>query len=147
MNNLSTTDLLNEINNMKDAGEFKNFVSSHPSDEASKDLKSYFNSYFSDKPDLDIPDIIRRSNLDRGYAYQIFNGRKQHPGKYKLVMLCLCAGMNFREIQRALAISGNSSLYVKNPQDAAFIVCINQGFSSMLEVSDFFEKNDIPFPL
>ena len=91
-------------------------------------------------------DVIKRSNLDRGYAYQILNGRKPHPGKYKLVLLALCAGMNLKEIQRALTISGNAVLYPKFPQDAALIVCINQNCTSAFEVMNFFAENNLDFP-
>ena len=105
-----------------------------------------FNLYFKDHPELLTADVIKRSNLDRGYAYQILNGRKPHPGKYKLVLLALCAGMNLKEIQRALTISGNAVLYPKFPQDAALIVCINQNCTSAFEVMNFFAENNLDFP-
>lgn len=66
--------------------------------------------------------------------------------KYKLVLLALCAGMNLKEIQRALTISGNAVLYPKFPQDAALIVCINQNCTSAFEVMNFFAENNLDFP-
>ena len=109
-------------------------------------LQDYFNLYSKDHPGFLTADVIKRSNLDRGYAYQILNGRKPHPGKYKLVLLALCAGMNLKEIQRALTISGNAVLYPKFSQDAALIVCINQNCTSAFEVMNFFAENNLDFP-
>ena len=58
----------------------------------------------------------------------------------------LCAGMNLKEIQRALTITGNAVLYPKFPQDAALIVCINQNCTSAFEVMNFFAENNLDFP-
>lgn len=94
-------------------------------------------------PDIDITSAVKRSNIERGYAYQILNGRKSHPGKYKLAILCICMGMNLKEIQRALTISGSSVLYPKIPMDAALIVCINSGYNSALQINEFLCSNGL----
>lgn len=106
-------------------------------------LNDYFNYYMQHHPDIDITTAVKRSNIERGYAYQILNGRKSHPGKYKLAILCICMGMNLKEIQRALTISGSSVLYPKIPMDAALIVCINSGYNSALQINEFLCSNGL----
>ncbi len=103
----------------------------------------FFNDYLKSHPNIDVTSAIRRSNLDRGYAYQILNGRKPHPGKYKLVMLCICIGMKLKDIQRALTISGCAVLYPKINLDAALIVCINNEYNSAIQVNEFLSKNNM----
>lgn len=103
----------------------------------------FFNDYLKSHHNIDVTSAIRRSNLDRGYAYQILNGRKPHPGKYKLVMLCICIGMKLKDIQRALTISGCAVLYPKINLDAALIVCINNEYSSAIQVNEFLSKNNM----
>ena len=146
MKTTRTTDLLNELSTDDSNIHFKSYITSHADDMSCDNLQDYFNLYFKDHPELLTADVIKRSNLDRGYAYQILNGRKPHPGKYKLVLLALCAGMNLKEIQRALTISGNAVLYPKFSQDAALGVCINQNCTSAFEVMNFFAENNLDFP-
>lgn len=146
MNNKRTTDLLNKLSSEDSEAYFKKYAPAWEERSGYTNLKDYFNAYFSSHPKQSLADVIRRSNLDRSYAYQIFNGTKKHPGKYKLTLLCMCAGMNLKETQRALTISGCSVLYPKITCDAALIICINNGYNSMLQVTDFFNKNGIEFP-
>lgn len=65
-------------------------------------------------------DVIRKSGLDRYYAYQIFNGTK-NPTRDKVVMLCISADMTFDEIQNLLKITGYAILYAKDRRDNVII--------------------------
>lgn len=141
--NYRTTDLMNELKNISGEDGFKNFEKKHSDITTYESLNDYFNYYIQHHPDIDITTAVKRSNIERGYAYQILNGRKSHPGKYKLAILCICMGMNLKEIQRALTISGSSVLYPKIPMDAALIVCINSGYNSALQINEFLCSNGL----
>lgn len=141
--NYRTTDLMNELSETSGSDGFKEFLNSHKDMTSYNDLGDFFNDYLKRHPDIDVTDAIKRSNLDRGYAYQILNGRKPHPGKYKLVMLCMCIGMKLKDIQRALTISGCAVLYPKIDLDAALIVCINNEYNSAIQVNEFLSKNNM----
>ena len=141
--NYRTTDLMNELSEASGSDGFKEFLNSHKDMTSYNDLGDFFNDYLKHNPDIDVTDAIKRSNLDRGYAYQILNGRKPHPGKYKLVMLCICIGMKLKDIQRALTISGCAVLYPKIDLDAALIVCINNEYNSAIQVNEFLSKNNM----
>lgn len=141
--NYRTTDLMNELSNASNGDSFKNYINEHKDMTSFTNLGDFFNDYIRRHPDLDITDVIKRSNIDRGYAYQILNGRKSHPGKYKLVILCICLGMKLKDIQRALTISDNAILYPKITLDAALIVCINNNYRSALEVEEFLSENGL----
>lgn len=141
-----TTDLLNELSKKGIENNFKDFMEEHKNIDSFDCLRDFFNDYFKSNPDINVADAIKKSNIDRGYAYQILSGRKPHPGKYKLVMLCICFEMNLKNIQRALTISGNAVLYPKYELDAALIVCINNGYSSMIQVTEFLCRNGLELP-
>lgn len=141
--NYRTTNLMNELSETTDSDGFKEFLNSHKEMNSYSDLGDFFNYYLKSHHNIDVTSAIRRSNLDRGYAYQILNGRKPHPGKYKLVMLCICIGMKLKDIQRALTISGCAVLYPKINLDAALIVCINNEYNSAIQVNEFLSKNNM----
>ncbi len=141
--NYRTTDLMNELSETSDSTGFKEFLSGHKDMNLYNNLGDFFNDYFKSHANIDITAAIKRSNLDRGYAYQILNGRKTHPSKYKLVILCMCIGMNLKDIQRALTISGCAVLYPKIDLDAALIVCINNEYNSAIQINEFLSQNDL----
>lgn len=69
-------------------------------------------------------EAIEKSNLDKNYAYQIFNGNKQNPSRDKLIMLAIGMNMTTGETRKLLELSGHSDLYVRSVRDAAIIFCI-----------------------
>lgn len=70
-------------------------------------------------------ELISKSSLERSYYYQIMKGTKK-PGRDKVLRLCLAAGLNLHQTKRALELSGNASLYSRNPRDIILAVAINQ---------------------
>ena len=145
--NYRTTDLMNELSKTSDKDGFKEFLNDHKDMTSYNSLCDFFNDYFKSHPDVIVTDAIKRSNLDRGYAYQILNGRKPHPGKYKLVILCMCMGMKLKDIQRALTISGCAVLYPKIDLDAALIVCINNDYNEAMKINEFLSQNNLELTL
>lgn len=145
--NYRTTDLMNELAETSGNDGFREFLNGHKNMLSYNNLGDFFNEYFKSHPDIDITAAIKRSNLDKGYAYQILNGRKSHPGKYKLVILCMCIGMKLKDIQRALTISGCAVLYPKIDLDAALIVCINNDYNEAMKINEFLSQNDLELTL
>lgn len=81
-----------------------------------------------DEKKLKKADVIRRSDLNEMYAYQIFQG-KRIPDRKKL--LCLAFGMNLtlEETQKLLKAAGYAPLYVKLPFDCIVIYGLVKGFT------------------
>ncbi len=140
-----TTDLMNELKNMDDSPEsFQAFVERHASSQSFSTLADYLNFYISRHPEMKIADVIKRSNTDKNYSYQIFNGRKQHPDKYKLIPLCIAMGMSVKETDRVLFLAGQPTLSPTETLDAALIICINHEYTDMMAVNDFLAANGLP---
>lgn len=71
-------------------------------------------------------DVIRETNLDRVYAYQIFDG-KHRPSRDKL--LCLAFGMHLTvpETQQLLKTAQMAPLYPRVKRDVFILECLFQG--------------------
>ncbi len=80
---------------------------------------------------LEKNEVIHESHLDRGYAYQIFSGRKENPSRPKLLALALAMRLDLAETQYLLRYAGHGSLYPRNPWDSIVISAIGQGLSVM----------------
>ena len=74
-------------------------------------------------------DVIKRSNMDKNYAYQIFNGNKTHPSRDKMLALAIGMGLN------VLKIAGTCDLYARNPRDSVLIYCLHKG-AGLMEVNE-----------
>lgn len=74
-------------------------------------------------------EVIKRANLDKNYAYQIFNGNKTNPSRDKVLMLAVGMCLTLNETRKLLKIAGLSDLYARSPRDSVIIFCINKGMS------------------
>lgn len=70
--------------------------------------------------------IIKRSNMDRNYAYQILNGTKSNPSRDKILMLAIGMELSLNETRKLLKVSELSDLYVRNPRDSIIMFCIDK---------------------
>lgn len=71
-------------------------------------------------------DVVRCSNLNRAYVYQIFLGTK-HPSRDKVIALTFGLGLEIHETQILLKQAGYRELYPRDPRDALLIFAIKQG--------------------
>ena len=91
-------------------------------------LSEYLELLISEKK-LRKSTVIKRSNLDKNYAYQIFNGNKENPSRNKVIMLAFGMGLSVLETRKLLKVAGVSDLYARNPRDSIIIYCLNKGLS------------------
>ena len=123
----TTDDLLRQLSDINTLSELQNF--STVSQENSSELS--FHDYLAgllEASSFSAGELIRRSEIQRNYAYQILNGSKR-PGRDKVVSLCLALSLPLSETQRALTVAGEGILYPKNRRDSILIFCINKGLS------------------
>ena len=88
-----------------------------------------------DEKDLKRADVIRNSNLNEVYAYQIFQG-KRIPDRTKLLGLVFGMKLNFDEAQQLLKSAGYAPLYAKRSFDCIIIYSLVKGY-------DLMETNDL----
>ena len=86
-------------------------------------LSEYLEMLISEKH-LKKSEIITKSNLDKNYAYQIFNGNKTNPSRNKVLMLAFGMGLTLNETRKLLKIAGLNDLYVRSPRDSLIMYCL-----------------------
>lgn len=77
---------------------------------------------------MTVQDIILRCNLDRSYAYQMFNGTRT-PTRNFLLSLSFLLRLSETGAQRLLKIAGRAPLYARNRRDAAVLYGLTHGLS------------------
>lgn len=73
-------------------------------------------------------EIIKKTNLDRTYAYQIFNGTKT-PSQDKVIQIALALSLDLHDTNNLLTLSKNKVLYPKIKRDALIILCLNKQYN------------------
>lgn len=68
--------------------------------------------------------LVAKSQIDRGYGYQIFNGIRI-PSRDKLLQLAIGLGLSLDDTQRLLKIGNHSILYPKFKRDVVLIYAIS----------------------
>lgn len=84
--------------------------------------------------------VIKSANIDKNYAYQIFNGTKANPSRDKVLMLSFGMQLTLNETRKLLKISNLPDLYCRSPRDSVIIFCIHNGENLMTtneRLSDF----------
>ena len=106
----------------------ENFLSRNQ-DEIMLPLNEYLGKILSEK-NLSKADVIKRSGLNREYAYHIFSGTR-NPSQPKVLALALAMNLNLDETQRLLRHAQQSLLYPRKEWDAIIISAIEQKLSVM----------------
>lgn len=95
-------------------------------------LATYLNNLLYEHG-LTVQDVVVGCNLDRSYAYQLFNGTRK-PTRDFLLKLSFLLGLPEDEAQRLLKIAGRQPLYARNRRDAAVLYGLTHGLT--LEETD-----------
>ena len=78
---------------------------------------------------LTVRDVILRCNLDRSYAYQLFNGTRR-PTRNFLILLAVTLRLDEAEAQRLLKIAGRPALYARDRRDAGVLYALSRGLTA-----------------
>lgn len=120
----STGELFFELKAEKN---LKNYLSRNK-DEFVLPLDKYLNNLLMKKK-LEVTDIIKNSGLNRGYVYQIFEGRKKNPSRIKMLAIGIAMELNLEETQYLLRYAKLAPLYPRNQWDSIIISAIEQNLN------------------
>lgn len=113
--------ILHSANTTSDLNKYTENLDSH-SEHTS--LSEYFMAYLHSR-NMYESELIRESQIQRNYAYQILNGSKK-PGRDKVLALCIAAKMNYSDAQRALALADCGKLYPRRKRDSVIIFALHK---------------------
>ena len=129
MNNPTTSRLMDILKSADDTGRLTAYMEGEAGNFFDMTSAEYLCNMISEHK-MEKAAVIAGSGIERTYGYQILNGLK-NPGREKTVALCLAAGCDLKETQRALEISGAGILYPKRKRDAILIFALSKGLSVM----------------
>lgn len=128
----STEELLGILKSKK---TYEEFFEEEVEELCFSSISDYLNLLITEKK-LKKSEIISRANLDKNYAYQIFNGIKTNPSRDKILMLSFGMNLTLNETRKLLKISQLKDLYVRDPRDSVIIFCLNKGHS-LIRTNEF----------
>ncbi len=121
----STNELLEALKSKK---TYEEFFKEEIGEFYFSSISEYLELLLSEKG-LTKSEVILRGNLDKNYAYQIFNGNKTNPSRNKVLMLAFGMGLSLGETRKLLKVASLSDLYVRSPRDSIIMFCLNKGES------------------
>lgn len=116
----STDELLDILKSHKD---YESFLSAESQEMFFGSASEYLDMLIHKKK-ISKSKIIQKSNLDKNYAYQIFNGTKTNPSRNKVLMIAIGMGLSIEETQKLLKMFSLSPLYAKLHRDSVILHCI-----------------------
>ena len=137
MTKKSTFHLENEL---KTTDSLDSFLENHQDELEAGSLVSQLQLLISDKG-LIKADVVKESNLNSVYAYQILSG-KRRPSRDKLLALCFAMNATLEETQTLLRQNESATLYVKNRRDSIIIFALSRGHSLFQVNSDLYDHGE-----
>ncbi len=139
MKQKSTTELLKELENFS---TFEEYERANKDSMISKSLSQYLCDLL-DERQLSKSEVIKKSELNENYAYQLFSGLKSAPKRDKLICLSIGMGLTVNETNSLLKVAGLSPLYPRVKRDSIIIINMN-AHKSVFEVNEaLFEENEV----
>jgi transcriptional regulator with XRE-family HTH domain len=117
----STDELLNEIKSTKNILDYME----HNQEEMHLNTLAEALEAWVTKKGISIAEVIKKSNLNNSYVYQIFRGKK-YPSRDKVIALAFGLALSADETQKLLKQAGYRELYPRDKRDALLLFAINQ---------------------
>lgn len=134
MSKKTTAELLHILSSVRTPSELQQYTDTLTQEHISCSFSEFITQKLLDK-NISAAQLIRASQIQRNYGYQILNGTRM-PSRDKVLSLCLALSLDLTETQRALTCSQNGTLYSKNKRDSILIFAIGKNLSVM-------ETNDL----
>lgn len=119
---IKTTDELNH--EIKAATDIEDYFKNNKESMLAHSLAEHLNLLLTQK-NISRADVVRNSQLDKAYVYQIFSGMKT-PSRDKLIALAFGLGLSDDETQKMLKLSGNRELYARDERDALILFALQR---------------------
>lgn len=117
----TTDELAHEISR---ADNILDYLKENHSEMQLNSLPEYLTDWLR-KKNLSRADVVKKSNLNKAYVYQIFLGKK-YPSRDKVIALAFGLELNADETQTLLKQAGYRELYPRDPRDALLLFAIGK---------------------
>lgn len=137
MERKTTEELTHEI---KEATNMEDFLRKNKRHMITHSLSEHLNVLLLQKG-LSRADVVRGSQLDRVYVYQIFSGEKT-PSRDKLIAIAFGLCLTDDEAQKLLKLSGNRELYARDKRDALLLFALHHK-KNIFEVNELLTSHSL----
>ena len=124
---MKTTDELKKV--LENSDDLEKYLSDNYDDINNITFTEYIEKCLTDKG-ISKSNVIEQSNIQKNYAYQIFDGSK-NPSRDKVLALAFSMELDIPETNRLLKLSNNSILYPRIKRDSIISFAINQSSNLM----------------
>ena len=115
MQRKSTTELLKELENFNSFEDYKNANRDNLID---KSLSEYLCELISER-NLSKAEVIRESELNENYAYQLLSGHEKSPQRDKLICLSVGMGLSVKKPTAYLSLCRTFNLFIQEQKGTA----------------------------
>lgn len=122
MTPFTTDELLKLLRASRSESALKSYTAMLDTQPCCNSFAEYMNLFLQEHQ-INESDLIKASLLQRTYAYQILNGSR-NPSRKKVLALCIAAGMNYEETQKALLLANLGKLYPRKKEDSIIIFAL-----------------------
>ncbi len=120
----STEELMHEIENSR---SFVDYLEGNAEEMQLHPFPECLDGWLK-KKQLSRADVVRQSNLNKAYVYQIFSGRK-YPSRDKVIALGFGLKLNIEEMPLLLKQAGYRTLYPRDTRDALLLFALKEGMN------------------
>lgn len=86
--------------------------------------------------------VIARSNVEKHYAYQIFEDKKT-PSRDKMIMLCIGMELSYEQTNTLFKVTGYSPLYAKDLRDNIIIYSLENKIN-VVDTNYLLDEKNLP---
>lgn len=80
-----------------------------------------------------------KGHISKSYIHDLLNGKKCNPSRDIVLILCLAANMNKKEVRRVLENYNHRDLYIKDKRDIIIATYINNEIFDIDKINDELE--------
>ena len=126
MENRKSTDELSKI--LKESKTYDDFLEKEKEELIFTSVSEFITIVMKSKK-IKPNELIRRSNLDKSYVYQIVKGTRKKPSRDAVIALAFGLQLGSGETDKFLRVAEYDSLYVRRPRDGIIMHCLDHGVS------------------
>ena len=142
MSNYMGIDLIAVLKQVHTEKEEENYINKYVNKHDEEYFHQYLQAHIINKQ-LSIAEVMNNSRINKNYGYNIINGTRKNPGRDKVLALCIGAGMNFDQMQRALYLSKQPPLDPRDERDVRIVVAVNNRVKDVLKLNILLESKGV----
>lgn len=126
-NKKTTDELLKTLASINTVSALNDFTNSTEKNSPAQSFSEFVSEQLS-KRNMTQSQLIKESQIQRNYGYQILNDTRT-PGRDKVLSICLALSLSLEETQRALTLVNEGALYPKVKRVSVIIFALNKHLS------------------